>query len=198
MQRTSRLHSDFYVSYCITDLRHRSWEIFSHFRQAHTLRACVRSMSLPKTWSGLGSYAHLSVYTPNQKTAVTNLSTSRIIFLYSGYVWSFSCGEGLRSRRYGRIEALRLILCNPVRKTIHYFVFPCNGGPVEWKWYEKTEVLGGKTCPSSTLSTTNPIENETGPNQDLSGKRPATNRLSHGTAMCGVLYSLASLSLEHC
>jgi hypothetical protein len=40
------------------------------------------------------------------------------------------------------------------------------------KLTEKTEVLGGKTCPSATLSTTNPTW------------RPAANRLSHGTAQC--------------
>jgi hypothetical protein len=35
-----------------------------------------------------------------------------------------------------------------------------------------------KTCPSATLSTTNP----TWINPGLRGERPATNRLSHGTA----------------
>jgi hypothetical protein len=37
----------------------------------------------------------------------------------------------------------------------------------------------GKTCPSATLSTTNPTWTDPG----LRGERPATNRLSHGTAM---------------
>ena len=35
-----------------------------------------------------------------------------------------------------------------------------------------------KTCPSATLSTTNPTWTDPG----LRGERPATNRLSHGTA----------------
>jgi hypothetical protein len=35
-----------------------------------------------------------------------------------------------------------------------------------------------KTCPSATLSTRNPTWTDPG----LSGERPATNRLSHGTA----------------
>jgi hypothetical protein len=39
-----------------------------------------------------------------------------------------------------------------------------------------------KTCPSATLSTTNPIWTDPGSNPGLRGKRPATNRLSHGTA----------------
>jgi hypothetical protein len=37
---------------------------------------------------------------------------------------------------------------------------------------------GRKTCPSATLSTTNPTWTDPG----LRGERPATNRLSHGTA----------------
>jgi hypothetical protein len=40
----------------------------------------------------------------------------------------------------------------------------------------------GKTCPSATLSTTNPIWTEPGSNPGLRGGRPAANRLSHGTA----------------
>jgi hypothetical protein len=38
-----------------------------------------------------------------------------------------------------------------------------------------------KTCPSATLSTTNPIWTDPGWNPCLRGERPATNRLSHGT-----------------
>jgi hypothetical protein len=49
------------------------------------------------------------------------------------------------------------LLCNPVMKMIRVcFVFPSNGAPVEWNWQGKTEVLGGKTCPSATLSTSDP------------------------------------------
>jgi hypothetical protein len=40
----------------------------------------------------------------------------------------------------------------------------------------------GKTCPSATLSTTNPTWTDPGSNPDLRGGRPAANRLSHGTA----------------
>jgi hypothetical protein len=40
----------------------------------------------------------------------------------------------------------------------------------------------GKTCPSVTLSTTNPTWTDPGSNPGLHGERPATNRLSHGTA----------------
>ena len=46
----------------------------------------------------------------------------------------------------------------------------------------KTEVLGGKTCPSATLSTKNPTWTDPGLNPGLRGERPATNHVSHGTA----------------
>jgi hypothetical protein len=39
-----------------------------------------------------------------------------------------------------------------------------------------------KTCPSATLSTTNLTWIDLGSNPGLRGERPATNRLSHGTA----------------
>jgi hypothetical protein len=60
--------------------------------------------------------------------------------------------------------------------------FPCNVAPVETNLRDKTEVLGGKTCPSATLSTTNPTWTDPGSNLGLRGERPAINRLSHGTA----------------
>jgi hypothetical protein len=40
-----------------------------------------------------------------------------------------------------------------------------------------------KTCPSATLSTTNPTRIDLGANPGLRGERPATNDLSHGTAI---------------
>jgi hypothetical protein len=45
----------------------------------------------------------------------------------------------------------------------------------------ETEVLG-ENLPSATLSTTNPTCKDPGANPGLRGERPATNRLSHGTA----------------
>jgi hypothetical protein len=45
----------------------------------------------------------------------------------------------------------------------------------------ETEVLG-VNLPSATLSTTNPTWIDPGANPALRGERPATNRLSHGTA----------------
>jgi hypothetical protein len=40
-----------------------------------------------------------------------------------------------------------------------------------------------KTCPSATLSTTNPTWIDPGANPGLRGERPATNHLSHGMAL---------------
>jgi hypothetical protein len=46
----------------------------------------------------------------------------------------------------------------------------------------ETEVLG-ENLPSATLYTTNPTWIDPGSNPGLRGERPATNRLSHGTAL---------------
>jgi hypothetical protein len=43
--------------------------------------------------------------------------------------------------------------------------------------------LTGETYPSATLSTTNPKWIDHGSNPGVRGERPATNRLSHGTAL---------------
>jgi hypothetical protein len=40
----------------------------------------------------------------------------------------YFCGEGPRSRRYGRTAALRLKM---KRKMISFFIFPSNGAPLE-------------------------------------------------------------------
>jgi hypothetical protein len=51
----------------------------------------------------------------------------------------------------------------------------------------ETEVLG-ENLPSVTLSTTNPTWIDLGANPGLRGERPATNRLSHGTALQACIY----------
>jgi hypothetical protein len=48
----------------------------------------------------------------------------------------------------------------------------------------------GKTCPSATLSTTNPTWTDPESNPCLRGERPATNRLNHGTATHRILRSV--------
>ena len=50
-----------------------------------------------------------------------------------------------------------------------------------------------KTCPSATLSTTNPTWTAPGSNPSLAGERPATNRLSHGTALMFSLFVIQEL-----
>jgi hypothetical protein len=45
----------------------------------------------------------------------------------------------------------------------------------------------GKICPSATLSTTNPTWTDPKSNPCLRSERPATNRLSHGTAKVNTL-----------
>jgi hypothetical protein len=57
------------------------------------------------------------------------------------------------------------------KNDLFFFIFPCNGAPVEWNWQGKTEV-----------STTNPTWTDPGSNPSLRDGRPATYRLSHCTA----------------
>jgi hypothetical protein len=90
--------------------------------------------------------------------------------------------EGPRSRSYGRTAALRL------------FVQPCDEDDqfsfsffhvMEHRWNEidrKKPKYSGKTCPRVTLSTTNATWTDPGLNPGIHSARPATNRLSHGTA----------------
>jgi hypothetical protein len=49
---------------------------------------------------------------------------------------------------------------------------------MEHRWNE----IDRKTCPSTTLSTTNPTWTNLGSNLGLCGGRPVANRLSHGMA----------------
>jgi hypothetical protein len=53
---------------------------------------------------------------------------------------------------------------------------------VEWYIDRENRRTRIKTCPSATLSTTNPTCTDQGANPGLRSERPATNRLSHGTA----------------
>jgi hypothetical protein len=51
---------------------------------------------------------------------------------------------------------------------------------------------GGGTCPSATLSTTNPTWTDPGSNPGLRSERPATNRLSQVTFIFDVPWLLES------
>jgi hypothetical protein len=58
---------------------------------------------------------------------------------------------------------------------------------MEHRWNEidrgKPKYSGKKTCPSATLSNTNPTWTDPGSNLGLRGERLATNRLSHDTVL---------------
>ena len=61
-----------------------------------------------------------------------------------------------------------------------------------------------KTCPSATLSTTNPTWTDPGSNLGLRDERPATYRLSHGTAfltelnVIGPVHATKSIGEQKC
>jgi hypothetical protein len=75
--------------------------------------------------------------------------------------------------------------------TLAYYAFP--------RWYEFGErrcndIDRGKTCPSATLSTTNPTWIEPGSNLGLRGDRPATNAM----ARPGRVLHCEALESENC
>jgi hypothetical protein len=109
----------------------------------------------------------------------------------------FLRGEGPRSRCYGRTAALRLLV-QPL--WWRWAVFFCQVLQLmEHQWNEidrgKPTTTRRKTCPSATLSTTNLTWTDPGSNPGLRGERPATNRLSHGTAYSEVvtIYSYSAV-----
>jgi hypothetical protein len=69
---------------------------------------------------------------------------------------------------------------------------------MEHRWNEiyrgKPKYSGKKTCPSATLSSTNPTWTDPGLNLGLRGERPATKRLNHGTAMRSYLTHASFIS----
>jgi hypothetical protein len=69
----------------------------------------------------------------------------------------------------------------PGMKMISFFVFQCNGVPVEWNWQGKTEVLWDKPVSVPLCPPQIPHGLTPGSNPGLGGERPATNRLSHRT-----------------
>jgi hypothetical protein len=67
--------------------------------------------------------------------------------------------------------------------TLAYYAFPRCYEFGERRWNDidrENRRTRRKTCPSSTLSTTNPTWIDMGANPGLRGERPATNDLSHG------------------
>jgi hypothetical protein len=70
--------------------------------------------------------------------------------------------------------------------TLAYYAFPrwYEFGARRWNYIDRGKPKNSerKTCPSATLSTTNPTWIDPSVNPGLRGERPATNDLSHGTA----------------
>jgi hypothetical protein len=97
----------------------------------------------------------------------------------------------------GLAAALRLIVqpCDEDEEKDDQFYF---FQVMEYRWNEIDrripKYLGGKIRPSATLSTTNPTSTDPGSNLGLCGERTATNRLSHGTAVC---YDISDRRLEN-
>jgi hypothetical protein len=74
-------------------------------------------------------------------------------------------------------------LCNPLMKMRIFFYQVLQLMEHQWNEIDReNRQLGEKTCPSATLSTTNPTWTDPGSNPGFRSERPATNRLSHGTA----------------
>ena len=112
----------------------------------------------------------LALRSCNRKTQLRRVCLENVIAALF-----FFCGEGPRSRCYGPTAALRLIVqpCDEdeEKEDQFFLICPSNWATVEWNWQGKTEVLGGKTCPSATLSITNPTWTDPGLNPSLRGER---------------------------
>jgi hypothetical protein len=92
------------------------------------------------------------------------------------------------SRCYGRTAALRLTV-QPCGEDGFFPFFQV----MEHRWNESdrgNQSTRGKTCPSATLSTTNPTWTDPWSNPGLLGERPVINRLGHGTAYITLLWML--------
>jgi hypothetical protein len=90
--------------------------------------------------------------------------------------------EGPRSRCYGHTAALRLIV-QPCDEDYVFSAFPLYWSTGGMKLTGENRSTRRKYCLSATLFTTNPTWTDPGSNPSLRGERPATNRLSHDTAM---------------
>jgi hypothetical protein len=116
--------------------------------------------------------------------------------LHQNIFFFFFLVRGPRSWCYGRTAALRLIV-QPLwwiwRWAVFLPSFTSNGAPVEWNWQGKTDSseknLSQCLCPSQISHGL-----DLGSNPGLRGERPATNRLSHGTACT---HMLVFIGLHH-
>jgi hypothetical protein len=95
--------------------------------------------------------------------------------------WNFILIEGPRSRCYGRIATLKAYCATLWWRWWGFFCFSILMEHLGMKLTGKNRGTRRKTCPSATLSTTNPTCTDPGLNPGLRGERPATNRVSQTT-----------------
>jgi hypothetical protein len=93
--------------------------------------------------------------------------------------------KGPRSRCYGRTTALRLFVHPMMKMKMSSFLYQAlQVMEHQWNKIDRGKpITRRKPCPSATLSTTNPTWTDPGSNPGFHSGRPATNRLSHGTAI---------------
>jgi hypothetical protein len=100
-------------------------------------------------------------------------------------IWKPSRQEYIVATDHVHADGMRLSLnCDHQQAYCSSFiprVIWVQSATVEWYWQGKPK-MEKKTCPSATLSTTNPTWTKAGANPVLRGDRPVTNRLSYGTA----------------
>jgi hypothetical protein len=104
-----------------------------------------------------------------------NNNIKRLTFFFA---WWRAPQQMLRTHR-----SLKASCATPVMKMSSFFYQVLQVMEHQWnEIYRGKPTTRRKTCPSATLSTTNLTWTDPGSNPGLRGKRPATNRLSHGTA----------------
>jgi hypothetical protein len=114
---------------------------------------------------------------------------------FMSFARSCLCGEGAPQLMLRTYRSLKAYCTTPVMKMSSFW-------PVlqvmEHQWNEIDRgkpTTRRKTCPSATLSTTNPTWTDPGSNTGLRSGRPATNRLSHGTVLpCSYLIHTGFIS----
>jgi hypothetical protein len=103
-------------------------------------------------------------------SGITGACIRRLIFTSSNFILVLFMGRDYVSELLPRTE----ILFNT-----RWYGLESDGGMI---FSGENQTTRRRACPSATLSTTNPTWIGTGANTGLRGKRPRTNRLSHGTA----------------